>query len=357
MKVLIAAGGTGGHVYPAVAVANEIRRRHPNSEITFVGTRSGFEATIVPEQKFSIEYIEIKGLNSKSAISKFHSLRLLPKAFKISNDLLKKYKPDIVFGIGGYTSGPLLLLAAMKRIHTAIMEPNAIAGFTNRWLGKFVEKVFVTFEYAGKYFAKNKWIHSGNPIRKEILEIEKPNFAIPKKTIFIFGGSQGASKINESVLEMIKKDPIYWRQFSFIHQTGPHDFERVRRLYHRFKIDADVRKFFSKIYEAYEKSHFVIARSGSSVMEIAAVGRPSILIPYPYAADDHQMANAEVLSTANAAILVRDEECTGDVLYSFLKVMFDSNDSLERMSARALTFRVDNAASIIVDEFEKWTTS
>lgn len=355
MKILIAAGGTGGHVYPAIAVANEIRRRHPDSEITFVGTRNGFEATIVPEQKFPIEYIEIKGMNSKSAMSKFQSFTLLPKSFKMSNDLLKKYQPDIVFGIGGFTSGPLLLLAAFKRIHTAIMEPNAIAGFTNRWLGKFVEKVFITFDHASRYFPKNKWIHSGNPIRKEILEIGKPNFTVPKKTIFIFGGSQGASKINQSVMEMIKKDPIYWRQFSFIHQTGPHDFEKARRLYHRFKIDADVRKFFSKIYEAYEKSHFIIARSGSSVMEIAAVGRPSILIPFPYSADDHQMANAEVLSTANAAVLVRDEECNGEVLYSFLKLMFDSSDGLERMSARALTFRIENAASIIVDQFEQWT--
>lgn len=354
MKILIAAGGTGGHVYPAIAIAKEIRRRNPESQIVFVGTRGGFEATIVPEHGFEIEFIELGGLNSASFGKKIRNTLLLPKAFLLSDRLLHKYRPHVVFGIGGYTSGPLLLLAALKKIPTAILECNAIAGATNRWLGKFCGKVFGAFEVAQKYFPKNKYIFSGIPIRDEILKIPSPRFDAHKKTVFIFGGSQGASRINKSVLEMLQKSPEFWKNHSFIHQTGPHDFDEVKKTYHRLGIEADVRKFFNKIYEAYAKAHFVIARSGSSVMEISAIGLPSILIPYPYAADDHQKANAEAFAQANASVLVKDHECNGEVLFHILKPILESDETLQHMSRQALTFRIENAASIIVDQFSTW---
>ncbi len=355
MRILIAAGGTGGHVYPAIAIAKEIRRQNPASKITFVGTHKGFESKLVPAEGFDLEFVEIAGLHSKAFSTKLQNLFLLPKAFHLSNQLLEKYNPDIVFGIGGYTSGPLLLLAAIKKIHTAILEPNAIAGVTNRWLGKFVEKIFLTFEDAKFFFPEKKCIYSGNPLREEILSITPPDFSSAKKTIFIFGGSQGAKKINLSVVEMIEKNPQEWKKYSFIHQTGEHEFETVQKTYQKHGIEADVRKYFDRISEAYVKAHFVIARSGSSVMEIAAAGRPSLLIPYPFAADDHQKANAQSFANAGAAFLVEDSKCNGEVLHSLLQPTLSSNEKLKKMSEQALTFRQDNASVIIVNQFSSWT--
>ncbi len=353
MKLLIAAGGTGGHVYPALAVAQELKRIDSTVEIVFIGTKKGFEATIVPSHGFHLEFMEIGGLNGTSLIKKIKSALLIPQAMLATSKLISKHKPDVVFGIGGYVSGLMLILAALKGIPTAILEPNVVAGMTNKWLGKFVSKIYLAFEESKKYFPEEKIEKSGNPIREEILNLQPPNFSGNEKTIFIFGGSQGARKINKSVIEMIKADVPYWKNFTFIHQTGPHDAGETKNAYQQLGIKSDVRPYFDQIMEAYAKSHFVIARAGSSILEIAAVGRPSILIPYPYAAG-HQLYNAEILVKHGAAYLLKDAECSGQTISNILKPAMQSTQILETMSRNALTFRHENAATIIAKQFLAW---
>lgn len=353
MKVLIAAGGTGGHVYPALAVAQELKRKKPDAEIIFIGTKKGFEASIVPAHGFALEYMEVGGLNATTLTRKIKSLLLLPGAMLTTSKLIAKHKPDVVFGIGGYVSGLLLLMSAMKKIPTAILEPNVAAGMTNQWLGKFVRKVYLAFNESAKYFPAHKVEKSGNPIREDILKVLPPNFSDRNKTIFIFGGSQGARKINQSVIEMIRGNVSFWKDFSFIHQTGPNDNDETKTAYKELGINADVRPYFDHIMEAYAKSHFVIARAGSSVLEIAAVGRPSILIPYPYAAG-HQFYNAEILVKHGAAYLLKDGDCTGQTLNHLLKPALQSQDILQAMGNKALMFRNEKAASIISEQFIAW---
>ncbi|MEZ4845407.1 MAG: UDP-N-acetylglucosamine--N-acetylmuramyl-(pentapeptide) pyrophosphoryl-undecaprenol N-acetylglucosamine transferase [Bdellovibrionota bacterium] len=197
---------------------------------------------------------------------------------------------------------------------------------------------------------------SGNPIRENILKISPPNFLDTQKTIFIFGGSQGARKINQSVMEMVRADPSYWKNFSFIHQTGPGDTEEVQSTYNSLGIQADVRKYFDEIMEAYAKSHFVIARAGSSILEVAAIGRPSILIPYPYAAG-HQFYNAEILVNHGGAYLLKDADCNGQSLSDIIKPALQSEVILKNMSASALKFRNENAAMQIAAQFVQWSTT
>lgn len=353
MKLLIAAGGTGGHVYPALAVAQELKRIDPNVEIVFIGTKKGFEASIVPSHGFPLEFMEIGGLHGTSITKKIKSALLIPQALFATSRLISKHKPDVVFGIGGYVSGLMLILSALKGIPTAILEPNVVAGMTNQWLGKFVRKIYLAFDESKKYFPEHKIERSGNPIREDILKLSPPNFSESEKTIFIFGGSQGARKINQSVVEMVKGDLSYWKNFTFIHQTGPQDAGETKNAYQQMGIKADVRPYFDQIMEAYAKSHFVIARAGSSILEIAAIGRPSVLIPYPYAAG-HQLYNAEILVKHGAAYLLKDAECSGQTLSNILKPAMQSAEILGKMSRQALTFRHEHAASIIAKQFLSW---
>lgn len=354
MKVLIAAGGTGGHVYPALAVAQELKRKDPDIQVIFVGTRNGFEAKIIPDHGFPLEFIEVEGIQGKPLGQKIKSIMLLPSAFAATWRLVRHHQPNVVFGIGGYVSGMLLLIASIWGIPSAILEANVVAGFTNKFLSKFADRIYLAFEDSKKFFPEKKSVYSGNPIRNEILEVIPPTFTGKKKTVFIFGGSQGARRINVGVMEMIQSDPDYWKQFSFIHQTGPTGMNEVSSVYSKFGIDADVRQYFDKIMEAYDKSDFVIARAGSSVLEIAAVGRPSILIPYPHAAG-HQLYNAQVLVDKGAAYLLKDADCNGNTLGKLLKNSFESPTVLREMSEAAIHFRNENAASVIADQFIEWS--
>ncbi len=353
MKVLIAAGGTGGHVYPALAVAQELKLKKPDVQIIFVGTKKGFEASIIPSHGFELEFMEVSGFSATTLAKKIKSILLVPGAVIRTARLLSKHKPDVVFGIGGYVSGLLLMMSAFKKIPTAILEPNVMAGMTNRWLGKIVDKIYLAFDESEKFFPSKKTLKTGNPIRKEILNVLPPDFSQSPKTIFIFGGSQGAKKINQSVIEMVKSDVHFWKNFLFIHQVGPHDGGATKLAYEQLGIQADVRPYFEQMMQAYEKSHFVIARAGSSILEIAAVGRPSILIPYPYASG-HQYYNADILVKHGASYLLMDQECNGQSLSKLLKSAIQSENILKSMSNRALDFRSENASKMISDQFISW---
>ena len=345
MKVLMAAGGTGGHVFPALSVANALKRQ--NHQVIFVGTEKGFEVKLVPQAGYPLELISVAGLKGKGILGTLKGIALLPRAFLSSWNLLSKHSPDAVFGIGGYASGPILLLAALRRMKTVILEPNSIAGFSNRMLGKFVGQVFIAFEGAARFFPKGKSRISGNPIRKDILDVPAPKFPREVCTILVFGGSQGARTINSAVIESLSIFKDMKRTFRFIHQTGEADEARVKEAYAATGVEAEVMSFIDDMAEAYSRSELVIARSGASVFEVAACGRPSILVPYPYAADDHQRENARVFESAGAAVCIEDQEFHADALVKAVENILENESSWTAMRDAALRFRSENAADDI----------
>ena len=351
--ILIAAGGTGGHVYPAIALAQSIQKTHSNVNILFCGTAKGFESTIVPKHGFKLEFFELQGLNSKGWLYKIQSLMLIPKSLLLAYRLIRKIKPMFVLGIGGYVSGPLLFMARLCGVRTAVVEPNAVGGWTNRVLSKWTSHVFLAFEKAAVYFPKSKCIYSGNPIRESILNIPPPTFDSLTKTIFVFGGSQGAQKINRGVLEMIRLNPDFWKHFKWIHQTGVATHREVLDGYQALGIPAVVQPFFEDISKPYALCDFIIARAGSSILEIASIGRPCLLIPYPFAADAHQMDNAKLLEQQRACLVMEDAFVDGVSLGKVLEPLLASSKELKKMSDAILKFRQSNASSIIMQTIFK----
>lgn len=350
----MAAGGTGGHVIPALTIARAVQALSRDAKILFVGTPKGFENELILGTGFSLEWIRLKGLKGKGFPERVGNLALLPGACWKSWRILRDFSPHAVFGIGGYASGPILLLASLLGFKTAILEPNAVPGFSNRTLSRFVGRVFVAFEEALARLPKSKCVVSGNPIRPEILALSSPKFDGKKKGILIFGGSQGARRINEAVMEMLPDLSSERKNLFFVHQTGAGDFERVRDAYRRQEFDAEVRPFISEMAEAYRRCDLVIARSGSSVLEIAACGRPAVLVPFPHAADDHQRANARVMEHAGAAVVIEEGAMDGKALSGTLRDLLRDPERLRRMSRSALKFRREDAAKLIATELSSW---
>ena len=307
MKVLIAAGGTGGHIYPGIAVAKEILKRDAASEILFVGTARGLENKIVPENGFKLSLINSAGLKNVGLAGKLKGLFILPKSFLEARSIIRSFKPDVVVGAGGYVSGPVLLTASLLRIPTLVMESNALPGFTNRRLAPFITKAALTFEAALPYFGK-KGIVTGNPVRKEFFEIKTKQRG-EKINLLIFGGSQGARTINNAMVEALKSLPH--DKLSITHQTGDGDFENIKELYNRagWGDVAEVKPYISNMVDEFAKSDLIICRAGAtSCAEIAAAGRGALLIPLPTAADDHQRKNAEALMSKGAAQMLLQKD-------------------------------------------------
>jgi UDP-N-acetylglucosamine--N-acetylmuramyl-(pentapeptide) pyrophosphoryl-undecaprenol N-acetylglucosamine transferase len=312
MRVLIAAGGTGGHIYPGIAVAKEIVRRDAQSEVAFVGTARGLETKIVPANGFDLRLINSAGLKNVGFVGKLKGLLVLPQSFLEARSLIKDFQPDVVVGAGGYVSGPVLLTASLMRLPTLVMDSNALPGFTNRRLAPFVTKAALTFEDALPYFGK-KGIVTGNPVRREFFEIE-PKTPSETVNLLIFGGSQGARAINNAMidaLEMLPKEKL-----RITHQTGESDFEKIREIYRQSGWEtADVRPYISDMVEEFAKSDLIICRAGAtSCAELAAAGRAAVMIPLPTAADDHQRKNAEALERAGAARMILQKDLTGKTL-------------------------------------------
>ncbi|MGI9035230.1 MAG: undecaprenyldiphospho-muramoylpentapeptide beta-N-acetylglucosaminyltransferase, partial [Pyrinomonadaceae bacterium] len=291
MKVLIAAGGTGGHIYPGIAVAKEILRRDENSQMKFVGTRRGLETKLVPQNGFELTTISSAGLKNVGLTGKLKGLFILPKSFLEARSLIKNFKPDVVIGAGGYVSGPVLFVASLLRVPTLLMDSNALPGFTNRRLAPFVTKAALTFQEASPFFGK-KGVVTGNPVRKEFFEIE-PKTRGAKTNLLIFGGSQGARAINNAMADALGKLPK--DKLRITHQTGEADFEKLSEIYKRDGWQsADIRPYISEMTAEFAKADLIICRAGATTCaELAAAGKASMMIPLPTAADDHQRKNAE----------------------------------------------------------------
>lgn len=351
MKVIIAGGGTGGHVFPAISIAEEIVRRDPGNEILFVGTKRGLENELLNKRGFKIRHISSGGIVGKGFFKSMTGFFSAAMGLIESASIIRDFRPDAVVGVGGYVSGPLVLSAAVLRVPTAICEQNTVPGVTNRILGRFVKRVFVSFKGSGKFFAEDKVIVTGNPVRNEILQ-NASTVRVPETlTCLVFGGSQGAGKLNCSVPEALSR--IGRKDLFVIHQTGTVDVDSVKKAYDRFHIHADVLTFIDDMAGAYGKCDFVIGRAGAgTVAEITALGKPSLLVPFPHATHNHQYENARALERAGAAILVKDEEATPENIARALDILLNK-DKLNTMAESAGKLGRPGAAAEIVDEISK----
>jgi len=351
MKVMIAGGGTGGHVFPALAVAAELRRRRPQNEILFVGTEQGIEAKVVPAAGLPLRTLPGAGFKGVSAAGKLRSLSLLPRSFWGSVRLLREFRPDVVFGVGGYASGPATLAAALGGWPTVLFEPNAAPGLTNRLLAPLVTRAAVTYEETAYRFGA-KAVRTGSPVREEFLRVPAKKHA-PPFTLLIFGGSRGALAINRAVVDAL--DPLLAARtpLRFVHQTGERDFDAVRTAYARREIRADVLPFITDMAARFAAADLVICRAGAStVAELAAAGRAAILVPFPHATDQHQLRNAEAMERAGAARLLEQDLLTGERLAGEVAGLLNRPERLAEMEAAAKRLAVPDAAARIADLIE-----
>lgn len=353
MKVLIAAGGTGGHIYPGIAVAKEIVRRDENSEVLFVGTERGLEMRIVPENGFQLSLINSAGLKNVGFAAKLKGLMILPKSFLEARRLIKNFKPDVVVGAGGYVSGPVLLTASFMRIPTLVMDSNALPGFTNRRLAMFVDKAALTFEEALPFFGK-KGVVTGNPVRKEFFDIPPKGRDNDKFCILIFGGSQGARAINNAMIEAVAFLQDFKKKLQITHQTGEHDFEKVQSGYAENSWEkANVRRYISDMVSEFAETDLIISRAGATTCaELAAAGKAAIMIPLPTASDDHQRKNAEALQTAGAARMILQRDLNGESLANEIVELINSPEKIGEMERAAKSLGRKDAAEATVDLIE-----
>lgn len=354
-KVLIAAGGTGGHIYPALAMADEFRRQRPDLEIEFVGTAHGLENKLVPAKGYRVHHLPIGRLNSNVSIfERLLTLVRLPFAFLKSFLLLRKEKPVFVLGVGGHASGPLLLTASLTGYRTAIWEPNAMPGMANRILSRYVDESWVVFPDAGKLLRARQVLSAGMPVRAEIESPPRPDSSKKGFRILIFGGSQGARGVNTCVTEMIKSDPRWARQFHFVQQTGPVDFARVKALYGSALADlpVDLREYLHDMGQQYADADLIICRSGTGTLsELAACGKAAILIPFPFASDDHQRKNAESLVNRKAAVMILQKDLTPERLRKEIDWLRGEPERIVEMSRQIRSFHQPKAAEKLVHDF------
>jgi UDP-N-acetylglucosamine--N-acetylmuramyl-(pentapeptide) pyrophosphoryl-undecaprenol N-acetylglucosamine transferase len=351
MRMLVAGGGTGGHVFPGVALAEEVVTRHPANDVIFVGTARGLEARVVPQAGFPIELIEVKGLKGKGLVGLLLNLLLLPRAFLQSFRILQRWRPDVVIGVGGYASGPVVLAAWFMRIPTAIQEQNAIAGFTNRVLGRFVEAAFTAFPEAVRSFPRRKVYQLGNPIRRQLMEnYMRPEVEHPVPHLLFFGGSQGAHALNMRVIETLPHLADLRDRVRITHQTGARDREQVEKGYRACGFEPDVREFISDMSSAYAAADLVVCRAGATTLaELTVCKKPAILVPFPAAADNHQYVNAKSLVDAGAAVMIEERDLTGELLAAEIRAILASAERRERMARAAGRLGSPQAAKEITD--------
>lgn len=342
MKLLIAGGGTGGHLFPGIALAEELVTSNPQNQALFVGTARGIEVREVPRANFPLELIDVTGIKGKGLWGLVRGLLRLPMALFQSLRLLRRFRPDVVLGVGGYASGPVLLAARLLGVPTAVQEQNAAPGITNRILGRFVTLVFTAFPEAGASFAAAKVRQLGNPIRRKLLD----NFLHPHRgedpshfAVLILGGSQGAHALNLAVPEAIARLPVALRaRLRVLHQTGLRDRESVAARFKEIAVESEVVDFIVDMSAAYGKTNLVIGRAGASTLaELGVCQLASILVPFPKAADDHQTKNALSVLQVGAAILVPEAELTPDRLAREIEtIALDPQRlaNMERASAR-----------------------
>lgn len=353
MTIVIAAGGTGGHLYPAVALARAFLEKNPATTIVFVGTARGLESKVLAHEGFELVLISAMPVMGKSVIEAARGLLSLPISLWQCLKILKGRRADLVIGVGGYTSPMMVLAASLTGIARVILEPNAYPGMANKAVGLFAQRVFLSFESAASSFDRRKVRVVGTPIRKEFMEVssqeEAATSAAGLRRVLIFGGSQGARAINSAVIEGLPDLMKRYPQLSVVHQTGEVDYGRIIEGYRRAGISAQVTPFLYEMPSVLRSADLVVARAGAmTIAELTACGKPAILIPLPQAIYDHQTHNAKVMEAAGAAVVLPQAELTGARLTGAITEMLDDPERLRTMSNYSRGMRRIDAADAIV---------
>jgi UDP-N-acetylglucosamine--N-acetylmuramyl-(pentapeptide) pyrophosphoryl-undecaprenol N-acetylglucosamine transferase len=353
LSVVIAGGGTGGHLYPGIAVARELLARLPHAQISFAGTARGIEARVIPREGFPVDFIRSAGVKGKSAGDRVRGAALIPLSLADAWRIVTRRRPNLVIGVGGYSSGPVVLVAALRRVPTMVLEQNAVPGLTNRLAARFVDAAAVTFEATRTFFGPKAFV-SGNPVRPEFLATVGPQKESTHDErsvvrVLVFGGSQGAHAINMAMVEAAPRlaaDP----RLRVTHQTGERDVEMVRSAYRRAGFSAVVEPFLFDMGRQLGEADLIVCRAGATTLaEITAAAKAAILIPLPTATDDHQRRNAEALAAAGGAEVMLQNEVTGASLADRILSLARDGDRRRRIAAAAHKVARPDAARIIVD--------
>ncbi|AOY59548.1 MULTISPECIES: undecaprenyldiphospho-muramoylpentapeptide beta-N-acetylglucosaminyltransferase [Desulfococcus] len=356
LNIIIAGGGTGGHLFPGIAVAREFMARNPESRVLFVSTGRPLELEILTREGFSHQRINVSGLKGMGLFGKLRAVMKIPGSIWSAFGVLRRFAPDLVVGVGGYSSGPVVLAARWRGIACVLQEQNILPGITNRLLSRWVDRIYVSFQETRFTEGHAPAIWTGNPVRKEISYDDRVpgifsvDSSSPPFGLLVLGGSQGAHSINQAMVDAAGRmgdiGPL-----RIVHQTGIQDAEMVRAAYDKYGISSDVRAFFNDMPEQYRKADLIVCRAGATtVAEISAVGKASIFIPFPHAADNHQELNARTRVAAGAAELILEKDLDGESLVNRIRRLVEHPDDLRDMAERARCLGRPDAAAEIVDD-------
>ena len=355
VRLMIAGGGTGGHIYPAIAIAQEWVRRDRSRKAVFVGTQGGLEKTIVPRAGYPIEFISVGGLKGKGALEFLKNLARLPIGFTQALQVIARHRPNVVLGVGGYASGPVLLAARLRAIPTAILEQNAFPGVTNRVLAKFVNAVAVAFPDSGSRLKRSDAIVTGNPIRAEFFTAKRQPTTGNRQRLLVFGGSQGSHVLNEAMIGALLFLARLKDRLDIVHQTGTKELDNVRQAYRASAFpNARVVPYLDPIAEEIAAADLVVSRAGAmTIGELAAVGRAAILVPFAAATNNHQELNARAVEQAGGAIVITESQLTPERLAMTINDVINDPQRAVRMGAAARSLAAPDATKKIVDLLEK----
>jgi UDP-N-acetylglucosamine--N-acetylmuramyl-(pentapeptide) pyrophosphoryl-undecaprenol N-acetylglucosamine transferase len=355
VRVVIAGGGTGGHLYPGIAVARELLARVPDARISFAGTAQGIESRVVPREGFALDVIRSAGLKGKSIAARLRGAALVPIGLADAWRIVSARTPELVIGVGGYSSGPVVLVASLRGVPTMLLEQNAVPGLTNRWLSHVVNAAAVTYESTEKYFGAKAFV-SGNPVRPEFFVTAGPQqeSTLDEQNsgtrVLVFGGSQGAHAINMAMVEAAPRLASGGSALRLVHQTGERDVEMVRTAYREARLSAVVEPFLFDMGRQLGQADVVVCRAGATTLaEITAAGKAAILIPLPTATDDHQRKNAEALAGAGAADLLLQNDANGAAVAERILALAGDRERRARIERAARSMAKPNAAKVIVD--------
>ncbi len=353
--IVITGGGTGGHIYPGLAIAQSLKKIHGDVQIHFVGAQGGLEEKIWPQYPYPYHLIKIGRLHSSvGRLQQLKTLLLMPFSLLHALWIFFKIRPQLVLGVGGFASGPFLLIAKLFGAKTALWEANAYPGLTNRWLARWVNVNFIVFEEARKYLSSPKIIESGMPVREEFFQVTDQETQGLRLRLLIFGGSQGAKAINDAVLLFLKTHPEILDKVFIKHQTGSRDFARMKEQYGPLADKVDIVEYIHNMPQELKRADLVICRSGAStVAEVISCRKPAIFIPLPTAADNHQFKNAKVVADQNAAFLLEQKDVSPESLHHLLQDLLQNPQQLSEMAKRLEKFDFSKSTQMIADSLLK----
>jgi len=345
MRAILAGGGTGGHVIPALAIANQLKKSY-DAEVLFIGTARGIENRLVPAAGFPLQLVRVGALKNVSLTTRLKTAFDLPRAVWDAGRMLNEFAPDVVIGVGGYASGPAMLAAIVKHIPTLAFEPNVVPGFANRMVARFVSGAAVHFEETAEYFRHAEV--TGVPVRQAFFEIAPKRGGTP--TVLVFGGSQGAHAINQVVMDSATELQTRIPGIHIVHQTGERDYNDAQAAYANLGDSVEVHRFIDDMPGSFARASLLICRSGAStVAEVTAAGKPAVFVPFPRAADDHQRVNAQALERAGAAVVVEETKLERVWLADTIAALLGDPGRLQRMSAAARSLAHPDAAHDITE--------